>query len=75
MTQQVENTTWFKQLRHEANWTQEQLAVRLGIAVSTLRSWERGKVEPSMTLKQWEEFAIAVNVPLNELCVRISKTA
>lgn len=75
MTEQVANPTWFRQLRREANWTQEQLAVRLGIAVSTLRTWEQGKVEPSMTLEQWEEFAIAVNVPLSELRLRISRIA
>jgi len=75
MTRQVVNNQWLRQLRHEANWTQEQLAVRIGVASSTLRSWEQGKVKVTMTLEQWEELAIAVNVSLSELRLRISQTA
>ncbi|MBD1856191.1 MULTISPECIES: helix-turn-helix transcriptional regulator [Leptolyngbya] len=72
---QAVNTTWLKDLRQEADLTQERLAVRLGVCVSTIRSWERGRVQPTMTLEQWEELAAAVNVPLNELRTRISRVA
>jgi DNA-binding transcriptional regulator YiaG len=39
---QAVNTTWLKDLRQEADLTQERLAVRLGVCVPTIRSWERG---------------------------------
>lgn len=55
--------------------TQEGLWFRLGVCVSTIRSWERGRVQPTMTLEQWEELAAAVNVPLNELRMKISRVA
>lgn len=73
MARQVVDNQWLRQLRHEANWTQEQLAVRIGVASSTLRSWEQGKVKVAMTLEQWEELAIAVNVSLSDLRSRIRK--
>ncbi|WP_051077922.1 helix-turn-helix transcriptional regulator [Leptolyngbya boryana] len=73
MARQIVNNQWLRQLRHEANWTQEQLAVRIGVASSTLRSWEQGKVKVAMTLEQWEELAIAVNVSLSDLHSRIRK--
>lgn len=73
MARQIVNNQWLRQLRHEANWTQEQLAVRIGVASSTLRSWEQGKVKVAMTLEQWEELAIAVNVSLSDLRLRIRK--
>lgn len=67
--------TWIKRLRENANLNQEQLAVKLGISSSTLRTWERGKVKPSMTIEQWETFAEAVNVPLNELRLESTRMA
>ncbi|MBW4422857.1 MAG: helix-turn-helix domain-containing protein [Myxacorys californica WJT36-NPBG1] len=73
--QQAVNATWLKELRQEADLTQERLAVRLGVCVSTIRSWERGQVQPTMTLEQWEELAAVVNVPLNELRGKISRVA
>jgi DNA-binding XRE family transcriptional regulator len=72
---QAVNTTWLKDLRQEADLTQERLAVRLGVCVPTIRSWERGRVEPAMTLEQWEKLAALVNVLLNELRGRISRVA
>ncbi|BAY59534.1 hypothetical protein NIES2135_64110 (plasmid) [Leptolyngbya boryana NIES-2135] len=75
MGQKSVTNTWIKQLREEANLTQEQLAVRLNIASSTLRTWEQGKVQPSMTIEQWEAFSEAVNVPLNELRLQTKRSA
>jgi DNA-binding XRE family transcriptional regulator len=74
MTQPVVQT-WIRQMREEANLTQEQLAVLLNISSSTLRTWEKGKVEPSMTIQQWVKFARAVNVPLEELPVKVAQSA
>jgi transcriptional regulator with XRE-family HTH domain len=73
--QQVMSTTWLKALRTEADLTQEQLAFRLGVCVSTIRTWERRPEQPAMTLKQWEAFAEAVNIPLSELSHQISRLA
>ncbi len=71
--QQAVNTTWLKEIRQEADMSQERFAVRLGVCVSTIRSWERGQVQPAMTLEQWEELAKIVNVSLNELRQKISQ--
>jgi transcriptional regulator with XRE-family HTH domain len=68
MAQQAD-ATWIRRLRVEANLTQEQLSVRLNISTSTLRKWERGDAEPSMTLDQWVIFSEAVRVPLADLPV------
>lgn len=67
----VGTKTWIRQLREEADLTQEQLAVKLNIAASTLRTWEQGK-EPSMTMKQWEILAATLNLSLNDLQLKIS---
>ena len=36
-----------RQLREERGWTQLDLAVRLGVSLSTITKWERGVVVPS----------------------------
>jgi DNA-binding transcriptional regulator YiaG len=41
-----------RKLRNNVNLTQEQLAHKMGIAVSTVRRWEKGLAEPTMTLDQ-----------------------
>ncbi len=44
--------TPFKQLRLNAKITQEQLARDIGVAVSTIRRWEKGQAEPTLTVQQ-----------------------
>lgn len=56
-----------KALRENAGLSQEQLAVYLGIAVSTLRRWENEGMEPSMTKKQWQTFCQLVGVSFDAL--------
>jgi len=56
-----------KELREAANLNQDQLSIRLGVSISTLRRWEVGDVEPEMTREQWEEFCRAVGVAFDEL--------
>ncbi|WP_375497075.1 helix-turn-helix domain-containing protein [uncultured Nostoc sp.] len=56
-----------KALRENAGLSQEQLAVYLGIAVSTLRRWENEGMEPSMTKKQWQTFCQLIGVPFDAL--------
>ena len=36
-----------RQRREERGWTQLDLAVRLGVSLSTITKWERGVVVPS----------------------------
>ncbi|MBW4532362.1 MAG: helix-turn-helix domain-containing protein, partial [Pleurocapsa minor HA4230-MV1] len=56
-----------KKLRRNANLTQEQLAREIGIAVSTVRRWEKGLAEPTMTLDQTKKFCQAVKRDFDDL--------
>lgn len=51
----------FKKLRKGACLSQEELAYKIGVAVSTIRRWENGEAEPTMTREQMERFCKAVN--------------
>lgn len=66
---------WIRKMREDAGLSQEKLAVAIDVCVSTLRKWEKGHVEPSLTIQQWVKFASAVNVPFEELPVKISSVA
>lgn len=68
------NTTPLKQIRESAHLTQEQLAVYLGVAVSTVRRWESGKNEPTMTREGWKKFCQLVGKDFNELPDKLSET-
>ena len=57
----------FKKLRLKAQLSQEQLAREIGVAVSTVRRWEKGQAEPTMTVSQMKNFCRAVNHNLEEL--------
>ena len=59
--------TLFKQLRLNAKITQEQLAKDIGVAVSTIRRWEKGQAEPTMTVQQMKAFCQTVQTSLNQL--------
>ncbi len=59
--------TPFKQLRLNAKITQEQLARDIGVAVSTIRRWEKGQAEPTMTVQQMKAFCQTVQTSLNQL--------
>lgn len=65
--QPEENQSPLRELREQANLTQEQLSVSLGVSTSTLRRWENGDVEPAMTREQWEVFCELVGVSFQEL--------
>ena len=54
-------------LRKNASLTQEELARALGMAVSTIRRWEKGKCEPTMQVRQMKAFCEAVQVKFEEL--------
>jgi DNA-binding transcriptional regulator YiaG len=57
----------FKKLRLNAHLSQEQLAREIGVAVSTVRRWEKGQAEPTMTVLQMKNFCRAVNQTLEEI--------
>jgi transcriptional regulator with XRE-family HTH domain len=50
----------FRKLRKSAYLSQEQLAKEIGVAVSTIRRWEHGQTEPTMTREQMVRFCAAV---------------
>lgn len=57
----------FKRLRLNVELSQEQLAREIGVAVSTIRRWEKGQAEPTMTVAQMKEFCKAVQKNFDEL--------
>lgn len=47
-----EKETQFKRLRKSIMRSQQQMAEDLGVAVSTIRRWDKGVCEPTFTLEQ-----------------------
>jgi DNA-binding XRE family transcriptional regulator len=66
-SQQQETNSPFKRLRLNVKLSQEQLAREIGVAVSTIRRWEKGQAEPTMTVAQMKEFCKAVKKNFDEL--------
>jgi len=62
-----ETNSPFKRLRLKAKLSQEQLAREIGMAVSTIRRWEKGDAEPTMTVAQMKNFCRAVKHNFEEL--------
>ncbi len=57
----------FKKLRLEARLSQESIARDIGVAVSTIRRWEKGITEPTMTVGQMKNFCRAVDYSFEDL--------
>ena len=57
----------FKNMRLNAKLSQEQLAEKIGVAVSTIRRWEKGQAEPTMTVAQTKRFTRLVGKSIEEL--------
>jgi len=57
----------FKQLRLDAKLSQEELARKIGVVVSTVRRWEKGEAEPTMTIAQMRNFCKAVKQNFEQL--------
>ncbi len=57
----------FKKLRLSVGLSQENLARRIGVAVSTIRHWEKGQAEPTMTVAQMRRFLVATKQSFNNL--------
>ena len=62
-----ETNSPFKRLRLSAKLTQEELARHIDVAVSTIRRWEKGQAEPTMTVAQMKNFCDAVKQNFEEL--------
>ena len=65
--QPQETNSPFKKLRLAAGLTQDDLVRLMGVASSTIRRWDKGEVEPTMTVAQMKAFCKAVNKSLDEL--------
>lgn len=63
----IQTNSPLKKLRTDASLTQEQLAHKIGVAVSSIRRWERGEAEPTMTLDQTKKFCRAIKQNLEQL--------
>jgi transcriptional regulator with XRE-family HTH domain len=57
----------FKKLRLAAGLSQDDLVRLMGVANSTIRRWDKGEAEPTMTVYQMKAFCKAVNKSLDEL--------
>ena len=66
-SQRQETNSPFKRLRLNVKLSQEQLAREIGVAVSTIRRWEKGQAEPTMTVAQMKEFCKAVKKNFDDL--------
>lgn len=66
-SQRQETNSPFKRLRLNVKLSQEQLAREIGVAVSTIRRWEKGQAEPTMTVSQMKKFCDAVQKNFNDL--------
>ncbi len=56
-----------KKLRLEAKLSQEALARIIGVAVSTIRRWEKGEAEPTMTIAQTKSFCRIFKINIDTL--------
>lgn len=66
-SQHQETNSPFKRLRLDVKLSQEQLAREIGVAVSTIRRWEKGQAEPTMTVYQMRQFCKTVKQNFEEL--------
>lgn len=57
----------FREIRLNVKLSQEQLAREIGVVSSTIRRWEKGETEPTMTVKQMKEFCRSVGRKLDDL--------
>ena len=65
--QTIQTNSPLRRMRQEADLSQEELAKRIGVSVSTIRRWERGQAEPTFTIAQTRRFAQAVGKSFEEL--------
>jgi DNA-binding XRE family transcriptional regulator len=66
-TQLQDTNSPFKKFRLAVKLSQEQLARDIGVAVSTIRRWEKGQAEPTMTVAQMKAFCQAIQKKFEDL--------
>lgn len=54
-----------QELREEREWTQVDLATKVGVSVGTVYNWERGKYEPRVT--QFRQIAKIFEVSMDTI--------
>jgi len=60
-----------RQLRDERNWTQLELANRLGVTPSTVYSWERGRYEPAAS--KLRQLAQVFGISMDDIALEAEK--
>jgi len=63
----VQRVKTIKDLRIEQGWSQQDLAVKLGVTVGTVSNWERGKFEP--TASKFKAIALVFGVPMESIAL------
>jgi transcriptional regulator with XRE-family HTH domain len=56
-----------REWRLERGWSQNDLAVRLGVTPTTIYNWERGKNEPSASM--FRRLALALGVSMDVIAL------
>ncbi len=54
-----------RELRTKQGWSQQDLAVKIGVSVATVYNWERGKYEP--TVSKFKALALVFGVPMESI--------
>lgn len=56
-----------RELRNERGWSQNELAVKIGVTPATVYNWERGKFEP--TASKFRAVALAFGVSMDDIAL------
>jgi transcriptional regulator with XRE-family HTH domain len=62
-----ENESPLKKLREEAGLSQQELAYRIGVGVTTISRWERGVSEAMLTVPQMKALCKELGKSIEEL--------
>ena len=54
-----------RELREQRGWSQQDLAQHIGVSLTTVYNWERGRHEPR--LSQFSELARLFKVPMDRI--------
>lgn len=71
-TNPKEDISPLKQLREEADITQQELATRMGVALSTVQRWDQGVTEPALTIAEWRKFCRIIKKNFDDLPDKLS---
>jgi len=62
-----ENESLLKKLREEAGFSQQELAYRIGVGVTTISRWERGVSVAMLTVPQMKALCRELGISIEEL--------